>query len=196
MNTADGGERSTGAPSRRCRRPHAMPAPRRRPGGRLRGAAWSAAAVASGAVLVSGLAACGGGGGGPAPATAIASRDNAICKSYAGRIDSVAVPPFDPGQATHARLPTVARYLDQVTPLLQSEQREIDSAGRPTTSGSLYDSMLTALAAVIRDEQNARAAAHADDMRAYQDAFRTDQADATHLSGVAQQFGAAACVTG
>lgn len=195
MTSADG-ERSIAAACRRGRRAHPLPAPRRWPGGRRRGPGRLAAAVASGAVLVSGLTACGGGGGGPALATTIATRDNAICKTYAGRIEGIKTPPFDPGQATSARLPAVARYLDQVTPLLQSEQREISSAGRPTTSGSLYDSMLTALAAVIRDEQNARAAAHVGDMHAYRDAFRTDQADSTHLSGVAQQFGAAACVTG
>lgn len=171
-------------------------APRRETGRRLAGAARPAAAAASAALLISGLAACGGGGSGPAPVSTIVGRDNAICKSYAQRIGRIATPPFDPGRTTRADLPKAARYLDQVTPLLQSEQREISSAGPPATSRSLYHSVLTALAAVIRDEQRAQAAAHAGDMRAFQAAYRADQADATRLSGVAQQFGVTACLSG
>lgn len=141
------------------------------------------------------LAACSSKSDPPAIST-IVDRDNAICKTYAQRIDDIAAPAFDPAKAARKDLPAAAHYLDQVVPLTQAQQREIKAVGEPNTSKQLYGSMLDALAAVVRDEQSARTAAHAGDLHAFQAAYRADTADATHLSGVAQQLGLTACLAG
>ncbi len=149
-------------------------------------------AAVGGAATILGLAACGGDRA--VPVETIVERDNAICTTYAQQIDKIATPAFDPGQATRANLPAVASYLDQVVPLLDAERRQIESAGRPDASQSLHASVLATLAAVIRDEQAARSAAHSADLREFQAAYRTDRADSTHLAGTAQQFGLTACI--
>jgi hypothetical protein len=124
----------------------------------------------------------------------IVDRDNAICKSYAQRFARIAPPTFDPAKAARANLPAAAKYLDQVVPLMESQQHEIKSAGQPDASQDLYASVLGALGDVIHDEQAARAAAHAGDLAAFQAAYHASAADATHLSGVAQQFGLTSCL--
>lgn len=126
----------------------------------------------------------------------IVARDNAICRAYAERIRTIATPTFDPAKATAANLPAAAKYLDQLVRLMQAEQHEINSAGAPTGSKILYASVLDALARVIRDEQGARTAADAGELHAFQTAYHADSIDATHLSGVAQQFGLTACLAG
>ncbi len=127
---------------------------------------------------------------------AIVTRDNAICRTYAERIAKIAAPAFDPAKATGGNLPAAAKYLDQLLPLMQAEQHDITSAGVPNASKDLYASVLDALAAVIRDEQTARAAAHTGDLHAFQTVYHGDAADVTHLSGVAEQFGLTACLAG
>lgn len=131
----------------------------------------------------------------PTVATVVA-RDNSICSSYAQRIAKIATPVFEPAKATGKDLPAAAHYLDQVVPLMRAEQREIKSTGEPDGANDLYASTLDALAAVIRDEQAARKAAHAGDLNAFRTAYRADTADVIRLSGVAQQFGLTACVQG
>lgn len=131
----------------------------------------------------------------PSVAT-IVKRDNAICHAYARRINTIATPGFDPTRATRGELRAAARYLDKVVPLMQAQQDHIESTGRPSASQDLYASVLHALTAVIRDEQAARTAAHAADLRAFQNAYRADASDARHLAGVAQQFGLTGCLGG
>lgn len=131
----------------------------------------------------------------PTVATVVA-RDNNICRTYAERVAKIATPTFDAANATGANLPAAAKYLDQFVPLMEAEQHEINSAGTPDASKDLYASVLNALAAVIRDEQAARAAAHAGDLHAFQSAYRADAGNAIRLSGAAQQFGLTACLAG
>ena len=92
----------------------------------------------------------------PASVATIVGRDNAVCSSYARRISTIATPSVDPTRATGRNLPAAARYLDQLVPLMQAQQRQITSAGRPNASQDLYASALNALVRVIRDEQAAR----------------------------------------
>lgn len=149
-------------------------------------------AVVAGVVIAGSLAAC---AKSDLPAiSTVVDRDNTICGTYAKRIDGIAAPAFDPAKAARKDLPAAAHYLDQVVPLTQAQQREINAVGAPGTSKDLYASMLDALAAVVRDEQAARTAAHSGDLHAFQTAYRADTADSTHLSGVAQQLGLTACL--
>jgi hypothetical protein len=154
-----------------------------------------AAAAAAAAFFSCGLAACGGSP--PAlPVAQVVTRINAICTSYTGQIEAIVPPAFTPASATAAQLGTAARYLSRAVPLLQSERSSIQAAGTPTTDGTLYDSMLAALATHVQDEQAAQAAAQAGDLRSFRSALRGDQAATTRLSGIAQQFGVTACLTG
>lgn len=168
----------------------------RRPGPRptARGRIIGIAATAASALAAVSVTAC---SKTEAPTVAtVVTRDNAICKTYAERIAKIATPTFDAANATGANLPAAAKYLDQFVPLMEAEQREINSVGTPNASKDLYASVLVALAAVIGDEQAARAAAHAGDLHAFQTAYRADANDAIRLSGVAQQFGLTACLAG
>jgi len=157
--------------------------------GRVRAPITTAAAL-----LACALAACGG----SPPSLAmpdLVARVNAICASYAERVEAIEPPAFTPASATAADLTAAARYLDRAVPLLQSEQDSIQAAGTPTTDRSLYDSMLATLAAHIHDEQAARAAAHAGDLHSFRAAFRADQAATTRLSGIGQQLGVTSCLS-
>jgi hypothetical protein len=132
----------------------------------------------------------------PAPTVpGLVTKINAICTSYGEQVEALAAPTFAPTSTTAADLGAVARYLDRAVPLLQSERSSIEAAGTPRTDTSLYDSMLAALTAHVHDEQAAQAAAHAGDLRSFQAALHADQADSTHLSGTAQQFGVTACLS-
>lgn len=151
--------------------------------------------VALSALCVAGLAGCGKQH--PAsPVATVVEHDNAICTAYARRVSDIAAPSFDPSQATAKDLPAAAKYLDELVPLMHAQREEIRSAGKPNASIALYASILAALDAVIHDEEVARTAAHAGDLQAFRSAYRADTADATHLSGVAHQFGLNACVGG
>lgn len=153
------------------------------------------AAMVAAALVTCAVAACGGAP--PAlPVQDIVARVNAICTSYAEHVEALAAPSFTPASATAADLGTAARYLDRAVPLLQSEQSSIKDAGTPKSGVSLYDSMLGALAAHVRDEKAARSAAQAGDLRSFEAALRADQSDSTRLSGTAQQFGVTDCVSG
>lgn len=147
------------------------------------------------AVLTCALAACGG----RPPALAVpdlVAKINAICTSYAHQVEAVTAPSFTPATATAADLGAAARYLHRAVPLLQREQSSIKAAGTPKSGQSLYHSMLSALIAHVHDEQAARAAAQAHNLRSFKAALRADQADSTRLSGTAQQFGVTACLGG
>lgn len=154
------------------------------------------AAIAAAAALVTcAVAACGG----APPALAVpdlVARINAICTGYTAHVEALATPSLTPGSVTAADLGAAARYLDRAVPLLQSEQSSIEAAGTPKSGESLYGSMIAALAAHVRDEQAAQAAAQAGDLRSFQAALHADQADSTRLSGTAQQFGVTACLGG
>lgn len=153
----------------------------------------SAATAVSAAVAVGSLAACGDRTRTLAVPTLVA-RANATCAAYATRVEALTAPAFDPGSATAAQLGAAGRYLDRAVPLLQSEQASIEAIGTPRTDRSLYASVLTALAAHVRDEAAARDAAHARNLHAFRAAVATDKQDSTRLAGVAQQFGLNRCV--
>lgn len=132
---------------------------------------------------------------GPAPVAAVVERGNAICQKYGERIAGIATPSFDPDKTSASDLPAAARYLDQVVPQMQKEMTDLRDAGRPSASRDLYLSVLSALDVVIRDETAANQAAHAGDLGGFEAAYRADAQHATHLSGVARQFGLVACAS-
>lgn len=145
------------------------------------------------AIIIATLAGCSSAS--PAiPVATLVSRVNAICTTYTVRIEALAAPSFDPASTTAAELGNAGKYLDQAVPLLQSEQQGIQSAGTPQTDGGMFDNVLTALSAQVRDEQAARTAAHDKDLPAFRSAVAADQRDSTRLAGVAQQFGLDKCI--
>jgi hypothetical protein len=149
--------------------------------------------VAATAVLLLALAAC---GARPQPVAlpVLVAKVNAICTTYTVRIEALKAPPFAPEAATAAELGTAAAYLDRAVPLAQSEQTRIKAAGEPATDRDMFDEVLTALSAHVRDQGAARTAAHRRDLPAFRAAVAADRSDATHLAGVAQQFGLVKCV--
>ena len=188
MNTT-GGEPVTRPASRR-----AGAVTPRRPGA-VRLAALVRAGAVAGAALAVGLAGCGSGSGTPTLALpALVSRVNAICATYAVRMEALAAPAFAPASVTASELGTVAAYLGHAVPLLQAEQSSIEAVGEPQTDRDMFARVLTALAARVRDEVSARNAAHAGDLRAFRAAVAADQQDSIRLAGAAQQFGLAKCV--
>lgn len=152
-----------------------------------------AVAVAVAAATAAALTGCGSSD--PAvPVSTLVSKVNAICTTYTVRIEELAAPSFSPASTTPADLGSAAKYLDQAVPLLQSEQQSIRAAGTPQADRRLYDNVTAALAAQLRDEMNARTAAHDKDIGAFRAAVSADQRDSTRLAGAAQQFGLAKCV--
>ena len=124
----------------------------------------------------------------------LVAKVNAICTTYTVRIEALEAPSFAPEAATAAQLGTAAAYLDRAVPLAQSEQTSIKAVGEPATERGMFDTVLTALSAHVRDQVAARAAAHRRDLPAFRAAVAADRSDATHLAGVAQQFGLVKCV--
>ena len=77
---------------------------------------------------------------------------------------------------------------------MQSEQTSIKAAGEPETERDMFDTVLTALSAYVRDQVAARTTADRRDLAAFRAAVAADRNDATPLAGVAQQFGLVKCV--
>ena len=155
-------------------------------------AALSAVVTASVLMLLA-LAACGSRPRSVALPVLVA-RVNAICTTYTVRIEALKAPLFAPEAATAAELGAAAAYLDRAVPLVQSEQTSIKAAGEPATGRDMFDNVLTALSAHVHDQAAARAAADRRDPDAFRAAVAADRNDATHLAGVAQQFGLVKCV--
>ena len=124
----------------------------------------------------------------------LVAKVNAICTTYTVQVEALNAPSFAPEAATAAELGTAAAYLDRAVPLVQSEQTSIKAVGEPSTNRGMFDTVLTALSAHVRDQVAARAAADRRDLPAFHAAVAADQSDATHLAGVAQQFGLLKCV--
>lgn len=143
-------------------------------------------------MFILGIAGCGAGDA-SLPVATVVDRDNAICTRYAAQVDKLTPPAFDPGNATRADLPAAASYLARTLPILEAERRDIIAVGEPATDTSLYTSVRSALADVVRDEQAADTAAYTRDIRAFRAAFARDAGDTTHLVAVANQFGLTRC---
>lgn len=149
--------------------------------------------VASTALVIGGATACSGETTALA-VSAVVARVNAICVTYAKQVEALPAPSFSTASVTSAQLSATARYLDRSVPLLQTEQDRIEAVEKPRADSSLFNSVLAALAAHVRDQEAARVAAHARNLPSFRAAVASDNRDATHLAGVAQQFGLNKCI--